>query len=182
MNEYYFDEHLSKEWTIFSNKVEKKKILSYLKDCKNVLDVGCGNMELADLREGIIGVDSNKYVCHKNIKAGKQCVCSTSHAMFTMGLYDAVVSFDLFEHLTTEELENTMKKIRKVLRRGGKVIFKVASYNDPELFWSDYTHVRPFTKYSLELLMKNFHFKIIDLKEFKLKGKKEGLIVYGEKK
>lgn len=67
---------------------------------------------------------------------------------------DAVFASNLFEHLTREELLQTLSEVRRVLRPGGKLLiiqpnFKYA-YRE---YFDDYTHVQIFTHISLTDLL-----------------------------
>jgi SAM-dependent methyltransferase len=74
---------------------------------------------------------------------------------------DTVFASNLFEHLTREELLQTLSEVRRVLRPGGKLItvqpnFKYA-YRD---YFDDYTHVQIFTHVSLRDLLLSAGFAV----------------------
>lgn len=76
---------------------------------------------------------------------------------FQPASFDVVFASNLFEHLTREQLEQTLAGVLRVLRDGGKLIiiqpnFKY-SYRE---YFDDYTHLQIFTETSLtDLLMAN---------------------------
>jgi SAM-dependent methyltransferase len=76
------------------------------------------------------------------------------------GSFDLVFASNLFEHLTREELANTLSSVWRALRDGGKLLiiqpnFKYCYRN----YFDDYTHVQIFTEASLAdlLLVSGFH-------------------------
>jgi len=182
MREYYFDKHLS-EHTLFDNKNIVEKLQTYLKECSVIIDIGCGNMNWNDKR--IIGIDSDDYVVRKNLIKGENCICASSENIpLKQGMADGVICFDLFEHLLFPK--NTMLEIYRILKPKGKFVVKVSTdIENREWFWNDYTHIRPFTHYSIELLIRDYHFHTIELLRCyeKYEGKEflEGFLLFGEK-
>lgn len=63
---------------------------------------------------------------------------------------DVVVASNLFEHLTREELDATLRRIRTLLKAGGRLIAIQPNYRlDPKRYFDDPTHRLIFTEASL---------------------------------
>ena len=86
----------------------------------------------------------------------------TSLSMFRSQSLDVVFASNLFEHLTREELSNTLKEISRVLSNRGRLIVVQPNfkYCAPEYF-DDYTHVQVFTHVSLADLLRARGFRIV---------------------
>jgi SAM-dependent methyltransferase len=85
----------------------------------------------------------------------------TSLPGFLSGSLDTVFASNLFEHLTREELLQTLAEVRRVLRPGGRLLivqpnFKY-SYRE---YFDDYTHVQMLTHVSLADLLKVAGFEV----------------------
>ena len=71
------------------------------------------------------------------------------------GSLDAVIAFDVIEHLTREETLRLADDVRRVLRPGGRWIVHVPNGNSPfvgRVLHSDLTHERAYTRESLAQL------------------------------
>lgn len=123
---------------IFYRKIIKK----YLKDCKTVLDVGCGGNQFVeaakDFDKDIIGIDIDDFGDYR--KWDKEM--------------DAVVSFHLIEHIDQFEY---MKFVRKYAKK--KII--ICTDLPTKSFWNDPSHIRPYTPEAINRLMKLYGFKPI---------------------
>ena len=80
---------------------------------------------------------------------------------FGSGSVDTVFASNLFEHLTREELLQTLTEVRRVLRSGGKLViiqpnFKYA-YRE---YFDDFTHIQVFTDVSLRDLLMTMGFGV----------------------
>ena len=72
-------------------------------------------------------------------------------------MFDAIFAKDVFEHVL--EPWKLAQECNRVLKKGGIVIATVPSPTAKA--WDDYTHVRPFTKRSIEELFLDNGFEII---------------------
>jgi len=68
------------------------------------------------------------------------------------GMFDAVVAKDVFEHVT--DAGRLAAEARRVVAPGGKLLASVIMAK-PKAVWSDYTHVRGFTKASAVMLLED---------------------------
>lgn len=77
--------------------------------------------------------------------------------------FDFVFIKSVIEHIRNTDL--FLSEIRRVLKKGGKVIILTPDYQrQKDFFFDDYTHVKPFTRKSLEmaLLLNSFKVKKCD--------------------
>ena len=75
---------------------------------------------------------------------------------------DVVFASNLFEHLERPELDQTMKGIKRCLKRGGKLILIQPNFRYAhKYYFDDYTHKAIFTHLSLADAMHGYGFKAI---------------------
>ncbi|HEV2763692.1 MAG TPA: class I SAM-dependent methyltransferase [Pyrinomonadaceae bacterium] len=84
---------------------------------------------------------------------------------FAADSLDVVFSSNLFEHLTRPELIETLGELRRVLRRGGRLLvvqpnFKYCAAD----YFDDYTHVQIFTHVGLADLLAAEGFRPLDVR------------------
>ncbi len=102
-----------------------------------VLETACAHYDhvfLADLEQGILGFENESF--------------------------DGVLARDILEHL--HEPWNMVDEIHRVVKPGGTVIASVPMAK-PSVVWSDYTHVRGFTKKAIRSLFEDCGFRIRDV-------------------
>lgn len=114
---------------------------------QNVLDLGCGTATLtimlkkAHPEADVTGLDGDPAVLQiGQTKADKAGVALTLDQGLAYELpypdrsFDRVVSSLMFHHLTTQDKQQTMKEIYRVLRPGGK--FWIVDFGPPKGSWS----------------------------------------------
>ena len=75
---------------------------------------------------------------------------------------DIVHASNLFEHFTDEELDKVMKEVRRVLKKGGKLILMQPNYRySYKTYFDDYTHKKVFSHVALESFILSYDFEII---------------------
>ncbi len=87
-------------------------------DVKTVLDVGCGNGIITNLlieKYDVTGLDSSLEAL-ENVKA-KKVLSSASELPFPDNSYDLVLSSEMLEHLTDNELNKVRNEIVRVARK-----------------------------------------------------------------
>jgi SAM-dependent methyltransferase len=85
----------------------------------------------------------------------------TSMPNFRANSFDTVFASNLFEHLTREQLADTLAEVLRVLRPGGRLIviqpnFKYAY----RYYFDDFTHIQIFTDVGLADLFRSHGFEI----------------------
>jgi len=81
---------------------------------------------------------------------------------------DCIITFDVIEHLTKDELLTLSKLIFKTLKRGGKWIAHTVNAESPffgRIRYGDYTHEQAFTKDSLAQVFRVSGFSVFSCYE-----------------
>ena len=123
-----------------------------------VLDFGCGEGLLLAVAQSLgyddlTGVDISGALLQK---AAQRTSAKLHHAdglgllkASPNGAFEAIIAFDILEHLTRPELLETSREISRTLKPGGRLIVRVpnggSAYSGP-IYWSDLTHERLFTR------------------------------------
>ena len=150
----------NKVWRVLANYLQK-----YIPINSKVLDLGagycnfinnikCKEKHALDLYKGFI-----KYA-HSNVKTYIQSCTNLNN--FYSNHFDIIHASNLFEHLTKQEFEKTLKGIKRILKNGGKLIIIQPNYKYAyKEYFDDYTHKTIHTDKSLcDVLIAN-GFKII---------------------
>lgn len=120
--------------------------------CKKVMDVGCGlGYFLAAAGQGTeaTGIDSNKYaVEHCRQRGFNAIIGEASDLPAESGSLDGVMCSHLLEHIA--EPGKVFREFFRILREDGLLIVRVPPFDSS--FFDDWTHIRPYTKKTLERL------------------------------
>ena len=142
-----------------------KYLQRYVPTNSAVLDLGAGycsfinNIKAKEKHAVDTFPDMKRY-------AAKGVVCyntrSTNLSSLKTNHFDVVFASNLFEHLTESDMTKTISGVRKLLKKGGKLIiiqpnFKY-SYAD---YYDDYTHKVPYTHVGLTDLLNAQGLKVI---------------------
>jgi SAM-dependent methyltransferase len=152
-----------------NNKEKQRKFLDYFEKGNLVLELGSGGGDFLGLCAvaGIkaTGVDSGS----PDEIRGKFGIVKEDIRKFIKkektGKYDGVYARHIIEHLSAVDVENLLKDVSRLLKKGGKLILifpnmkniHVAMYE----FWKDPTHVRPYTGEAISTIAKKKDFKVI---------------------
>ena len=131
-----------------------------------VLDVGCGIGEFLALKKNAIGIDTNKH-CIEHCRS-KGCTCKPGDAYdipFKAGSFDGVLLDNVLEHL--EKPEAVLKEIRRVLKKGAKLVIEVPCEKG---FRLDETHRTFWGKEKLVKLLEKNGFRVEKAYYFPLPG------------
>lgn len=129
----------------------------------NLLDLGCGRGDFAknfkNLGLNVFGLDREKNNSEmlRDIKVEKINI-EKDEFPFNSDKFDFVFSKSVIEHLW--DPDNFNKEIFRVLKPGGILILMTPDWmSQMNIFYNDFTHVHPYTKDSLEDMLKIYNFK-----------------------
>ena len=115
----------------------------------DVFELGFGNGSfLAYCREKgarPMGMERDADLVARAVDAGFEAHLYSEAALQALGeaRFDAIVAFDVFEHIEFEELQALLKRLHMLLRPGGIVLARFPSGDSPfsgAMFNGDYTH------------------------------------------
>jgi SAM-dependent methyltransferase len=135
-----------------------------------ILDFGCGDGALLSIAEELgysklHGVDASPGLLGLAAKATRaeltlgEGLDYLAHA--APGSFEAIVAFDVLEHLTRDELLAWAREASRVLAPSGVAIIHVPNGASPfvgRTLWGDLTHERAFTAHSLGQLLRPLGF------------------------
>lgn len=101
--------------------VEQRKELAreFLKDCRTVLDAGCGDGKFLGLFKNMVGVETNSEKL-KTVR-GKTMICaSVENLPFKDGSFDGILCTEVLEHV--RNYMKAMNEIHRVAKVNGKVL------------------------------------------------------------
>jgi len=99
----------------------------FVKDCENLLDVGCGdgiiNHFISDRVKNIYGVDNSREMVKKSIKRGlrvKLVDLDNDDFPFKTNYFDVITCLDVIEHVKNPNA--LLEKIHRILKKNGTLI------------------------------------------------------------
>lgn len=133
-----------------------------------VLDMGCGDLEvlkaLARIRPDIElhGIDIGT-IPAECLSEGIRFIQSDFETFDTPVRFELVLAIDILEHLQLPQ--RLVEKSRRLLRKGGRLYVNVPSVTKlflfgAENFYSDYTHIRPYSGKGLARMLLDYGFSI----------------------
>jgi 2-polyprenyl-3-methyl-5-hydroxy-6-metoxy-1,4-benzoquinol methylase len=172
INYYAFEEHFRGSRDHIQQ--HQKVFLDYFKDCKNVLDIGCGRGEFLELAR------QNDIVA-KGIDIDEDMVSFCKSKGFNVELKDAIETLEsiedksldgifisqVVEHLAPDYLIKMLNLCNKKLKYGFYLI--VETVNPLSLFsfanfYIDLTHIKPVHPETLKFLLSAVNFREIEAK------------------
>ncbi len=130
---------------------------------RRILDLGCGNGDFGRYRPSTVievhGIDADQgaVASAARYEIAVQGDLDEAGLPYDADYFDAVLARDILEHLRAPWL--TLREVHRVLRPGGCVVASVVMAK-PQAVWADYTHVRGFTRRSVELMFRDEAFEI----------------------
>ncbi len=139
----------------------------------SILDLGCGHGALVHFARkagyhNTTGVDRSPQQVAEARRLGIEGVVE-GDLMQTLqslgnGSQDMVITFDVIEHFTKNELVSFVDEVHRVLRKGGKWIIHTPNAESPfggRMRYWDFTHELAFTRTSITQLLKSSGFSLI---------------------
>jgi SAM-dependent methyltransferase len=122
-----------------------RQSLAYLKDCRRILDVGCGDGAFVALTGGrAVPLDSSLETLRANTRLGLRngVVASGLALPFADGSFDGVHCSHLIEHFAPADAYRLLSEMGRVLQVGGVLV--LCSPLMWSGFYDDLSHVRPY--------------------------------------
>jgi O-antigen chain-terminating methyltransferase len=152
----------------------QKAFLDYFKDCKNVLDIGCGRGEFLELaRQNDIvakGIDINEdmvsFCKSKGFNVELKDAIETLQSMEDKSL-DGIFISQVVEHLAPNYLIKMLNLCNKKLKYGFYLIVETVnplSFFSFTNFYIDLTHIKPVHPETLKFLLSAVNFREIETK------------------
>jgi len=161
--EFYQYMHGLREVDGGANRLACKFYVPYYAQCKQVLDVGCGEGQFIEelTAQGIraSGVDADPVMVQECHKKGLSVAEANlfDYLPQHLGEFDGVFCSNLIEHLAMPDVLRFLELARAALQPGGLLL--IATPNAESLvvhlyeFWRDATHVRLYNRPLLEFLL-----------------------------
>jgi len=132
----------------------------------NILEIGCGEGTFMEYcgKENIIGLDVWEHGVKKLLEKGFDARLSDASKplQFKSGTFDTVYSEQVIEHISSGGA--FVREINRVLNKGGKAIIRTIDISrSGAWFYTDYTHVSPYTLVSLYRIMEDNGFEIKEI-------------------
>ncbi len=152
----------------------QKVFLDYFKDCKNVLDIGCGRGEFLELARqkdiGAKGIDVDEDMVNfcksKGFNVELKDAIEALQSMEDKSL-DGIFISQVVEHLAPNYLIKMLHLCNKKLKYGFYLIVETVnplSFFSFTNFYIDFTHIKPVHPETLKFLLSAVNFREIETK------------------
>jgi SAM-dependent methyltransferase len=143
----------------------------------NIIDIGCGRGEfLSTLRmcgyQNLLGVDNSEEQVFASNALNLNCIIKGDLLQFiheqVSDSYDVVITFDVLEHLTKDEIFLVADGINRLLKPRGLWLIHVPNASSPffgDVRYGDITHEIAFTQNSLRQLIFSCKFRKVKFYE-----------------
>lgn len=156
--EYYYRYLMTSELASGVVSVHRKNMADYFwkifsaDGCGRVADVGCGIgffLSQSPSEIATVGIDSNRRVVEHCRAAGLEAALGDAGDLpLEPGSVDGVMCSHVLEHLPA--CEGAFREFHRVLADQGLLVVRVPPFD--RFFYDDWTHVRPFSRKTLERL------------------------------
>src|SRR3989344_3378284 len=131
-----------------------KESLVFIKDNPDILDIGCSDcvfflfLKRNKLKFNGYGFDIDKM-------ALKKSDYNIYNSLYEINKkFDIITMWDVIEHLTLEEFLDYLNYIKKLLKESGILVISTPNImNIFYPFWSQITHIRPYSLDSLTIVL-----------------------------
>jgi len=140
-----------------------------------ILDIGSGTGEFLKASESLgysgIGIEPSEIARNNAIKNHNLNISKdTSLKQFEKNEFDVITMWHVLEHVS--DLNNTIKKLHKIIKKDGKLVIGVPNHNsyDAKFYgkywaaWDVPIHLWHFSKKSIEEIMRKHDFKLVKTK------------------
>ena len=142
--------------------------LNYITTVNRVLDLGAAYCDFinnisANEKHALDVSDIIQDYANKDVHTHIQSCVDLS--IFKNDFFNVVFASNIFEHLTPDDLTQSLIEIKRVLVRGGKLIVLQPNFRYCyKTYFDDYTHTNVYTHHSLSDILEIAGFKILDVK------------------
>jgi SAM-dependent methyltransferase len=166
----YFQVHFKefaerdKIWKVIAGYLQ-----SYISPSSNVLDLGAAycsfiNNIKAKEKYAIDLFENIEKYASKDVFVYKQSITQMDNLKSCY--FDVIFASNIFEHLSTEELQKVISQIKRILKKDGKLIIMQPNFKYSfKVYFNDYTHKQIFTACSLSALLESLGFDILVRKD-----------------
>lgn len=176
---------------------QKKKLVKKIKSGNNLLDFGAGTGDfLLTMKNDyeVVGIEPDEHARQLAENKTKASVASSLDNLNTTDTFDVITAWHVIEHVS--ELIKTLKRLRKMLNKGGRIIVALPNASSWDAkhykeFWAGYDvprHLYHFTKSSFKTLCEQADLKMertipmkfdsyyVSMLSEKYQGKRSGFI------
>jgi len=145
-------------------KVVVAYLTRYIPAGSCVLDLGGGycsfiNNIKAEEKHVIDTFDEVDQYAAQDVRVYKQSITKMDN--LESSYYDIIFASNIFEHLTREELDGVILQIKRILKKGGRLIILQPNFRYAyKVYFDDYTHKQIFTAASLSDYLETYGFTI----------------------
>ena len=157
----------------YAENLYPQKLCNHLSDkyfthSGKLLDIGSGrgNHLVGFVRNGhtVYGLDKRRECFVEGFDI-RECDIETEKFPYEGEFFDWIFSKSVLEHVYNAD--NFINETLRVLKTGGKVVLMTPAWESQyKMFWDDYTHVKAFTKKSLQNALKIAGFKNVEVSYF----------------
>lgn len=134
------------KFNVYERSIHKTISLhfSLLRECRNILDVGCGlGLFVALAPERITGIDANpNFVALCQMRGLNVVVGDARELPFEDSVFEGLRLSHVIEHFTPDDAYRCLVECSRVLKQNGKLL--IASPLASPCFFNDPSHIRPY--------------------------------------
>ena len=152
-------------------KQRQEIYLEYFRNCRSILDIGCGRGEFLELMRdnglSAVGVDTYPDFAEYCCSLGLNAVCDDGIGYLSrIESVDGIFVGQVVEHLTVDQIINLIETAYSKLSDDGVIIMETPNPQSLSIyvnaFYIDPSHVKPVHPETLKYLLKNAGFSSIE--------------------